>query len=160
MADKKLIERNLKFNDKYTYLSIKRGNFIDGDCTFCDNCGKLIANVCNVVRHSDRKNFYIGTDCADTLSKAKCLYNNGSSSDFEVDMYSLGIVNRFVTQYNKTPELVECNGMSAEIIITEMKDGKVKTKEYRAWLKDLQQFAPDTYRNIQTDYHYEKMDNL
>lgn len=159
MSDKKLIERELKFSDKYIYLSTKRGNLIDGDGTCCDNCGKLIANICNVVRNSDGKHFYIGTDCADTLRRAKVLYNNGNNSDFEVDMYSLGIVNRFVTQYNKTPELVDCNGMSAEIIVTEMKDGKVKTKQYKAWLKDLQQYAPDTYQNIQTAYHYEKLDS-
>ena len=120
-TDKKLMERNLKFTDRYIYLSTKRGNLIDGDCTFCDNCGKLIANVVNVVRNSDKKHFYIGTDCAETLSKAKVLFNNGQQSDFYVDMYSLGIVNRFVNQYNKTPELVEITGMiKAEIIITEI----------------------------------------
>lgn len=148
MADKKLIERNLKFNDKYVYISTKRGNIIDGDCTFCDNCGKLIANICHVVRNSDAKHFYIGTDCADTLRQAKVLYNNGQSSDFEVDMYSLSIVNRFVTQFNKTPDLVELTPMRAEIIISELKEGKVKTKEYAAYLHDLKQFAPDTYRRI------------
>ena len=40
-TNKKLIERNLKFTDKYIYLSTKRGSLIDGDCSFCDNCGKL-----------------------------------------------------------------------------------------------------------------------
>lgn len=146
---KKLIERNLKFTDKYIYLSTKRGNLIDGDCTFCDNCGKLIVNVVNVVRNSDKKYFYIGTDCAETLSKAKVLFNNGQQSDFYVDMYSLGIVNRFVTQYNKTPELCEVTGMmKAEIIITEMKDGKAKVKEYSCYLNDLKTFQPDLYKRL------------
>lgn len=149
MSDKKLIERNLKFTDKYVYMSTKRGSLIDGDGTCCDNCGKLISNICHVVRCSDKKHFYIGTDCAETLSKAKALFNNGQQSDFYVDMYSLSIVNRFVTQFNKTPELVDVDGMSAYIILNEMKAGKVKTKEFKAWLNDLQTFAPDTFRRIQ-----------
>ncbi len=148
MESKKLIERNLKFNDKYVYLSIKRGNIIDGDCTMCDNCGKLIANIVNVVRNSDKKHFYIGTDCAETLSKAKVLFNNGQASDFYVDMYSLGLVNRFVTQYNKTPELVSICGMRAEIIVTEMKDGKVKSKEVSCYLNDIKNFHPNIYNSI------------
>jgi len=145
---KKLIERNLKFSDKYVYISTKRGNLIDGEGCTCDNCGKLIANICHVVRYSDKKHFYIGTDCAETLSKAKVLSNNGTQSDFYVDMYTLGIVNRFVTQYNKTPELVENNGFLAEIIVTEQKDGKVKVKEFKTYLSDLKNYAPNIYQQI------------
>jgi len=148
MADKKLIERNLKFTDKYIYLSIKRGNIIDGDCTCCDNCGKIIANIVNVVRNSDKKHFYIGTDCAETLSKAKVLFNNGQATDFYVDMYALSMVNRFVTQYNKTPELVDINTFKAEIIVTELKDGKVKTKEYSCYMNDLKTFQPNIYNRL------------
>lgn len=46
--EKQLIERNLKFANKYIYLSLTRGNFIDGQCTSCDNCGKLISNMVEV----------------------------------------------------------------------------------------------------------------
>lgn len=148
MLDKKIIERNLKFTDTYIYVSTRRGNLIDGDGTCCDNCGKLISNICNVVRRSDNKNFYIGTDCAETLSKAKVLYNNGTKSDFYLDMYALRQVNLFVTQYKKTPELVDIDGLRAFFIITEKKDGKVKTKEISAYLQDIKQYAPLTFSHI------------
>lgn len=145
MADKKIIERNLKFSDQYVYIDTKRGSILDGDVTCCDNCGKIIANICHVVRKSDNKHFYIGTDCAETLSKAKVLYNNGSQSDFYIDMYALGVVNRFVTQYNKTPELAEFNGLQWEIVTTETKDGKVKVKSWQAFSHDLKKYAPETF---------------
>ena len=63
-------------------------------------------------------------------------------------MYTLGIVNRFVTQFNKTPELVEVDGLRAFIIITDKVNGKVKTKEFAAYLKDLEIFAPNTFDKI------------
>ena len=152
MADKKIIERNLHFNQKYIYLSTKKGNMIDGDCTTCDNCGKLISNICNVVRQSDKKHFYIGTDCAQTLAKAKCLFNNGQSTDFQTDMYSLSLVNRFVTQYNKTPELADFNGMQWQIIISEMINGKVKVKQVQCFNSDLEIYAPSTFKRINQLY--------
>lgn len=104
---KQLIERELKFNDKYVYLSITRGSVESAQFTCCDNCGKLITNMVTVARLSDNKKLTIGTDCAETLNKAKCLYNNGTATDYQMDIYSYNKCARLVTELNKGAELVK-----------------------------------------------------
>lgn len=101
MADsKKLIERNLPFSGRYVYLGITRGNIMDGQFCTCDNCGKLITNMVTVKDRESLKSYTIGTDCAETLAKAKCLYNNGTQTDYWLDIYSYNQVARFVTELN------------------------------------------------------------
>lgn len=100
MKVKQLIERNLLFSDKYVYLEIVRGSIESGQMCTCDNCGKLITNMVHIVRKSDSKHFSIGTDCAETLIQAKCMYNNGSQSDFQMDIYAFNECARFVTELN------------------------------------------------------------
>ena len=102
---KQLIERVLPFSGKYIYLGITKGSIIDGQCTCCDNCGTLIANMVTVREQSTGKTYTIGTDCAETLSQAKCLYNNGSKTDFYQDIYEYNIIARFVTEINAGCEL-------------------------------------------------------
>lgn len=34
----------------------------------CDNCGKIISNVANVVGSEDKKTYHIGIDCAEVLT--------------------------------------------------------------------------------------------
>ncbi len=97
---KQLIERNLTFDKKYVYLSITRGNILDGTCCNCDNCGKLITNMVLVAEKETGKKYTIGTDCAETLSTAKCLYNNGTATDFYVDIAAFNETARFVTELN------------------------------------------------------------
>ena len=101
MKTKQLIERNLKFDQKYIYLGITRGSIESAQLTSCDNCGKLITNMIQVGNAQTKERFTIGTDCAETLSKAKCLYNNGSATDYHMDIYSYNIVSKFVTELNK-----------------------------------------------------------
>jgi hypothetical protein len=67
-----------------------------------------------------------------------------------MDMYSLRLVNRFVTQYNKTPELVKITGMmKAEIIITTITEGREKHTGFDCWLHDLKQYNPEIYKKLQ-----------
>lgn len=59
---------NLSITQKYTliesyYLSIENG------CT-CDNCGKIITNVAKV-QGNDSKFYFVGLDCASTLTGIK-----------------------------------------------------------------------------------------
>lgn len=49
MNTKQLIERNLKFDQKYVYLEITRGSIESGQLTSCDNCGKLITNMIKII---------------------------------------------------------------------------------------------------------------
>jgi len=101
MKQKILIERNLKFDRKYIYLSLTRGNIIDGDVTCCDNCGKIIANMVELKDRDSGKVYTIGTDCADTLVQAKCTYkgyNIHGETDYHLDVYRLNEATRFVAE--------------------------------------------------------------
>lgn len=139
MDSKQLIERNLKFDKQYIYLSIARGSIESGQLCTCDNCGKLITNMVTVgVRGTDVK-FTIGTDCAETLVKAKCLYNNGSQTDYQIDIYSYNITARFVTELKKGAELLE-NPMY--YVCTNSKGKQISCHK-----ADLKKFFPE-YINI------------
>ena len=62
MNNKKAIRRNLPF-DKYKIVE----SFYSPDYCTCDNCNKVLKNVA-VVQNSKSETFYIGLDCAKTLS--------------------------------------------------------------------------------------------
>lgn len=68
---KTIIQRNLPITQKYAvigsfYRSIEEGG---GQC--CENCGRLITNVCEVQGSEDGKHYFIGMDCAETLTGIK-----------------------------------------------------------------------------------------
>lgn len=131
--EKILIERNLKFNQKYIYLSITRGKLIDAQFTYCDNCGKLITNMVHVVGRNTKVKYTIGTDCAETLAKAKCLFNN--SNDFYQDVYVLNKVERFATELRKGKKY-EFNGIFCTV--------KTDTgKDIDCAFHDLKEFYPE-----------------
>jgi len=135
MKTKQLIERALKFNERYIYLSITRGSIESGQLCACDNCGKLITNMVTVGRHSDQKRFTIGTDCADTLCKAKCLFNNGSQTDYQLDIYSYNKAARFVTELRKGAQIFNSGFMLA--LTTD------KGKQIDCFKNDLLKFFPE-----------------
>ena len=62
MNDKKAIRRNLPF-DKYRIVE----SFYSPDYCTCDNCNKVLKNVA-VIQNSKSETFYVGLDCAQTLS--------------------------------------------------------------------------------------------
>ena len=62
MNDKKSIRRNLPF-DKYRIVE----SFYSVDYCTCDNCNKVLKNVA-VIKNSKAETFYVGLDCAKTLS--------------------------------------------------------------------------------------------
>ena len=72
MATKKIIQRNLPLNVKYSLEGITYISVLDGGCT-CDNCGKLISNIATV--KSDKGTYNIGTDCLETLQQNNDLLN-------------------------------------------------------------------------------------
>jgi len=105
-AEKQLIERNLKFSFKYQYQGITRGSIESGQLTSCDNCGKLITNMVHVIQRETNKHFTIGTDCSDTLLKAKTIYN-GINQDYQMDIYSFNKCSKVATELNKGKEYTE-----------------------------------------------------
>ena len=135
---KQLIERNLKFNQKYIYLDITRGSIESGQVCACDNCSKLITNIVHVVNQESKKHYYIGTDCAETLTKSKCLYNNGSATDFFTDIYSYNKTARFVTELNKGKEY------TTDGFYCFVENDKGKTID--CFYNDLKKFFPETIK--------------
>lgn len=135
MKTKQLIERNLKFDQKYVYLDIVRGSVLDGQFTYCDNCGKLITNMVRVENKDSKKQYTIGTDCAETLSAAKCLYNNGTQTDFYVDIYAYNKTARVATELNKGKKYT-FDGLFCRVLTD-------NNKEIDCSMFDLQKFYPE-----------------
>jgi hypothetical protein len=144
-ATKQPIERNLKFDQKYVYLGITRGSLESGQATACENCGRPITNMVRVANRKTRQTYHIGTDCAETLSAAKCLYNNGSQTDYGADMYSYGKTSRFATELNKGKRYTStlC-GMHLHV-----ENDRGRTLD--AWKHDLQKFYPELVSRAVTD---------
>jgi hypothetical protein len=137
MADtKKLIERNLTFNHKYIYLSITRGNIMDAKFCTCDNCGKLITNMVKIHCKDTGKYYAIGTDCAETMAKAGCLFNNGMQTDYRCDLYGYNLAARFVTEIKAGCKIEDTNLISC--ILTNRKGKKIT-----AYTADLKKYFPE-----------------
>lgn len=132
-TSKQLIERELKFNERYQYIEIVRGSIESGQVTCCDNCGKIITNMVKVMRMSDGQRFTIGTDCTETLSKAQCMYN-GVNTDYYMDLYSYNKCARLVTEIKKGCEVV------ADFIWLTVTTAKGKRIE--ASKSDMEKFFP------------------
>jgi hypothetical protein len=135
MKVKQLIERALPFDQKYIYMGITRGSIESGQLTSCDNCGKLITNMVQVVNKETKQKFTIGTDCAETLVNAKCLYNNGTATDYQIDIYSYNQVARFVTELNAGIEMTN-EGFQYSLV-------NRKGKTMKVWANDLRKFFPE-----------------
>lgn len=135
-----LIERNLKFDNTYVYLETIRGSIESDKFCSCSNCGKLITNMVKIANKETKEIFYIGTDCAETLASAKCLYSNGNQTDFRIDIYSLNMVTRFVTELNKGKEYINRSDWQLEIV-------KDNGKSIYCYKKDLVKFYPELIKN-------------
>lgn len=104
-----------------------------GDVWACDNCGKLITNIVTVT-DSTGKTYMIGTDCADTLVKAKCLYQSGDR-DYVTDNYTLKACARFVTEVNAG---VKMQIEGPQVFITDRKGRQVME-----WAHNLREYFPE-----------------
>jgi protein-arginine kinase activator protein McsA len=66
----KVIRRNLPINTTYKLIdSYYTGGVIDNP-DYCENCGKVIANV-GILQNTEGEKFHVGMDCAATLSGIK-----------------------------------------------------------------------------------------
>ena len=70
MVTKKIIQRNIPINQQYEIIETFYSS-IEDSATCCDNCGKLIANICVIKGKDDGKVYHIGMDCADSLTSIK-----------------------------------------------------------------------------------------
>lgn len=79
---KKIIQRNLPLNVKYTLIDKKYIPLSEGYGCGCDNCGQLIANIATV--KSENGNIYnIGFDCLETFLINNQLLDGYGIEEFE-----------------------------------------------------------------------------
>lgn len=65
MKTKNVVRRNLPINDSYVLVDSFYSEGENGSC--CDNCNKYITNIA-VIENSNKKQFWVGLDCAETLT--------------------------------------------------------------------------------------------
>ena len=92
MKAKNKVRRNLPF-DKYRIVE----SFYSPDYCTCDNCNKVLKNVA-VIQNSKSETFYVGLDCAKTLS---------GITDFDIDSHenSFECAKRIRSKVNKAIKL-------------------------------------------------------
>ena len=144
MKDKKLIERKLSFGNEYVYNGMTQGSIIDGVFCTCDNCGKIISRMASITDTTTEKNHTIGMDCLKTIQKATQLFNNGSN-DYEMDVYELGIINRFATAAAKDMDSVIYSGMYFRVTSVSKKG---KETNHEAFPQTLLRFNINLYNKL------------
>lgn len=77
---KKIIQRNLPLNVKYTLIDKKYISILDGGCV-CENCFKPISNIATV--KSEIGMYNVGFDCMETF-----LLNNNLLEGFDIENYT------------------------------------------------------------------------
>lgn len=138
MAEKKIIERNLPLNTKYQFVSLTRGSIETGQVTSCHNCGQLITNIVTIINEKGQE-FMIGTDCSETLIKASAI-KMLKYEDYDSAMYSLRVINRFMTQYNKLDSKITFDQHYCSV---EFLDSKGKTRKLTEFILSIKRFYPN-----------------
>ncbi len=111
---KKIIQRNLPLNQKYSLLHTIHKSLIDGDCVGCENCGKLIANIATVKGENDNKTYLIGMDCLETFLINNKLLDGESVEEFNKAKRSLP---KAISILKSIKEFLDANTFIDEVII-------------------------------------------
>jgi hypothetical protein len=107
---KKVVQRALLLDQKYEVLSIYRGDFLSGNGTTCENCGKVISNIAEI-KNSSNTVFQVGLDCAKTLQIS-------NPDDFSGLEYPFKQVSKFLTLSRKKDSKVSSDGFRAIVNFT------------------------------------------
>lgn len=141
---RKVVERNLKFNNTYIYKGMSRGSIESGQCTSCDNCGKLITNMVTVHCPELQRDFTIGTDCAATIAKVERLFRKPGwdAPSYWEDISRLNQCSRFITQFNK--------GHKPSFPSFQLSIYDDKGKEHLAYVHAIKEFYPERLKDIES----------
>lgn len=71
MKTKVIIQRSLPLTQTYNLIETFYSSAMDGGGHLCENCGRLISNIAKVQGETDKNIYYIGMDCAETLTGLK-----------------------------------------------------------------------------------------
>ena len=96
---KKVIQRSLPLDTKYSLIGVSYLSIEDGGGCACDNCGKLITNIATI--KSDKGSYTIGLDCLDTI-----LLNNELLNGEDYFQY----------QYSDKPAIQKAKSLRAKIL--------------------------------------------
>lgn len=101
---KKIVERNLPLDTKYTVIDRKYVPILDGYGCTCANCGQPIANIATV--KSENGTYEIGFDCMKTF-----LLNNALLENFDVDQHAkvLKMIPKVIRLGKQVKEFIEMN---------------------------------------------------
>lgn len=97
MKTKKIIERNLSLNQKYTLIRKTYIPIIDSCGTYCQNCFKPLANIATVKGETDNKTYTVGFDCLETFLLNNNLLDGQSIESFEIGKKSLSKVKNLLS---------------------------------------------------------------
>lgn len=100
---KRIIERKLPLNTKYSLVDKKYIPLIEGIGTCCDNCGQLIANMATV-KNEAGQSYTIGFDCLETFLINNSLLSTGDVVAYEAAKKMLPKILRFSKTIKDTIE--------------------------------------------------------
>lgn len=93
MKTKKIRQYSLPHDHKYMLVDVCKGS-MEGNATVCDNCGAIISNIAHI-KTPENKHFYVGMDCAETLTSLK------DNEDFEMAKMNMREANKILAAKNK-----------------------------------------------------------
>lgn len=115
---KRIIQRKLSLEQKYTLLRTVHKSLTDGDCVGCENCGKLIANIATIKGDADNKTYLIGMDCLETFLINNNLLDGKSVEEFNKTKKSLP---KAITIIKSISDFLDNNKFIDEVVIEFLK---------------------------------------
>lgn len=137
MKDKRIIQRNLPLDQKYTLIEVfyRSGE----DKIQCDNCGMIISNVAHIKGNTNNKNYHIGLDCLDTI-----LENNSLLNDDDYLRY----------QYSDKPAIAKAKALRSKILKGKKNDPTYEAELYVSKDNDCFGFSYSTEDKFNIDKNW------
>ncbi len=120
--------------ETYRLLKIVNGSAINGQCTTCDNCEKIISNIATIQNVATGEIHKVGTDCAKNLT------NNSVEFQDNYTLYSQ--VQKFLALAAK-PQAFAAIDSNCDALVISYLDKKEKRKEEMMYLYLITPFFPD-----------------
>jgi hypothetical protein len=118
----------------YRLLKIVNGSVINGQCTTCENCEKIISNIATIQNVATGEIHKVGTDCAKNLT------NNSVEFQDNYTLYSQA--QKFLALAAK-PQSVAAIDSNCDALVISYLDKKEKRKEEMMYLYLITPFFPD-----------------
>jgi hypothetical protein len=111
MKQKRIIQRNLPLNIKYTLIDKQYIPLENNPGICCNNCGKIICNIATI-KNEIGESFDIGFDCLDTILLNNQILDGNSLKDYEHVKKMIPKILRFSKHVKETAELNRQNNLN------------------------------------------------